>query len=176
MKTIVRQAERADLETVSGILTEAATWLEEGGRQLWTLDELSPQRILDDVCEGLYYLAECDGQAVGTLRYQLEDELFWPDVPTDESAFVHRLAVRRQSAGGKVSAVLLQWAVSRTAALGRQYVRLDCEVARPKLRRVYERFGFQYHSDRQVGPYHVARYEYRIAEKASKTTIFAESR
>ena len=167
MKTIVRQAEHADVETVSGILTEAATWLEELGTPLWTLDELLPERILDDVCKGLYFLAELDGHAVGTLRYQLEDELTWPDVPTDESAFVHRFAVRRQYAGGKVSTVLLEWAVGKTAALGRQYLRLDCEAARPKLRRVYERFGFRYHSDRQVGPYHVARYEYPITEKAT---------
>ena len=167
MKTTIRQAERADLECVSGILTEAATWLEELGNRLWTLDELLPEQILDDVCKGLYFLAERDGQAVGTLRYQLEDELFWPDVPPGESAFVHRVAVRRQYAGGKISTELLQWAVARTAALGRQYLRLDCEAARPKLREVYERFGFRYHSDRQVGPLLVARYEYPIADKAT---------
>jgi hypothetical protein len=28
---------------------------------------------------------------------------------------------------------------------------------------VYENFGFQHHSDRQVGAYFVARYEYKIA-------------
>ncbi len=163
MKTTIRQAERADVESVSEILTEAAAWLQELGDQLWTLDELLPEQILDDVCEGLYFLAERDGLAVGTLRYQLEDELYWPDVPPDESAFVHRVAVRRQYAGGKISTELLQWAVARTAALGRQYLRLDCEAARPKLREVYERFGFRYHSDRQVGPHYVARYEYASA-------------
>ena len=163
MKTTIRQAERADVESVSEILTEAAAWLEELGDQLWTLDELLPEQILDDVCRGLYFLAEHDGLAVGTLRYQLEDELYWPDVPPDESAFVHRVAVRRQYAGGKTSTELLQWAVARTAALGRPYLRLDCEAARPKLREVYERFGFRYHSDRQVGPHYVARYEYPIA-------------
>ena len=89
-------------------------------------------------------------------------------MPLDESAFVHRFAVRRQHAGGKVSTVLLQWALSRTAALGRQYLRLDCEAARPKLRRVYERFGFQYHSDRQVGPHLLARWEYPIAENRGR--------
>jgi GNAT superfamily N-acetyltransferase len=167
MKTTIRQAERADVDSVSGILTEAATWLEELGDQLWTLDELLPEQIIDDVCKGLYFLAERDGQAVGTLRYQLEDELYWPDVPPDESAFVHRVAVRRQYSGGKISTELLQWAVARTAALGRPYLRLDCEAARPKLREVYERFGFRYHSDRQVGPHYVARYEYPIADEAT---------
>jgi hypothetical protein len=28
---------------------------------------------------------------------------------------------------------------------------------------VYERFGFRWHSDHQVGPFHVARYVYDVA-------------
>lgn len=57
---------------------------------------------------------------------------------------------------------LMRWAVERAAALGRRYVRLDCEASRLRLRAVYERFGFRHHSDRQVGPYFVARYEYVV--------------
>ena len=41
-------------------------------------------------------------------------------------------------------------------------LRLDCDSHRLKLRALYERFGFTLHSFRQVGPYHVARYEYRV--------------
>lgn len=70
-----------------------------------------------------------------------------------------RLAVRRRFAGGETSLALLGWAVEPTASLGRRYLRLDCEVERA---RFYERFGFKHHSDRQVGAYHVARYEYAV--------------
>jgi len=56
----------------------------------------------------------------------------------------------------------MQWAVDRARALGRTHVRLDCEASRPRLRAVYERFGFHHHSDRQVGPYFVSRYEFVI--------------
>jgi hypothetical protein len=31
-----------------------------------------------------------------------------------------------------------------------------------RLRAVYERFGFRHHSDRQVGPYFVSRYEQEL--------------
>ena len=79
-----------------------------------------------------------------------------------DAAYVHRLAVRRQYAGGHVSSTLLSWAVERTRALGRPFLRLDCEASRPRLRAVYERFGFQHHSDLQVGPYFVARYQLAI--------------
>jgi len=96
------------------------------------------------------------------MKFQLEDERFWPDVPMNESVFVHRLAVRRRFAGGGISSAMLDWAVERARSLRRGYLRLDCEASRPKLRAVYERFGFVHHSDRQVGPYYVSRYERRI--------------
>jgi len=60
---------------------------------------------------------------------------------------------------------MLEWAVSRAADLGRSYLRLDCEARRPELHAIYERFGFRFHSYRDVGPYHLSRYEYLIAHR-----------
>jgi GNAT superfamily N-acetyltransferase len=123
---------------------------------------LVPSRIAADVNAGLFFIAECDGEVAGVVKFQLEDREFWPDVPQTESAFVHRLAVRRRFARRGISSALLSWAVERARSLRRDYLRLDCEVSRPKLRAVYERFGFVHHSDRQVGPYFVSRYQYRV--------------
>jgi len=166
----VRQAVPADIDTVSAILVEAANWLEGRNMRMWRANELLPERIAKDVNEGLFFLALCEGEPAGTIKFQLSDLEFWPDVPESESAFIHRLAVRRRFAGGTVSSALLSWAVERTRLLGRQYLRLDCEASRPQLRAVYERFGFQHHSDRQVGPYHVSRYEFAIAASTARTT------
>ena len=162
MHSSIRQATRKDAEIVSDVLSEAARWLEERGVSLWRNDELSASHIAADVEAGQFFLAECDGQAAGVVKFQLEDELFWPDVPPDESAFVHRLAVRRAFAGGDVSKALLEWAVERASSLNRRFVRLDCDASRAKLKAFYEEFGFIHHSDRQVGPYFVSRYEYRV--------------
>ena len=129
---------------------------------MWRDDELVPSRIATDVEAGLFFIAECDGEAAGVVKFQLEDRQFWRDVPQSESAFIHRLAVRRQFAGSGISSALLSWAVERARLLRRDYLRLDCEASRPKLRAVCERFGFVHHSDRQVGPYFVSRYEYRV--------------
>ena len=165
MSAAIRQARPGEEAIISAILGEAAAWLLSRGMPLWKLDELAADRIASDVAEGLYFLAECDGVPAGTVRFQLSDPLFWPDVPQDEAAYIHRLAVRRDFAGGGVSTLLLKWAAERAAALGRRYLRLDCDAARSRLRAVYERFGFRYHSDRQVGPYLVARYELLVAER-----------
>jgi GNAT superfamily N-acetyltransferase len=162
MPTTIRQAIPEDTNTIAEILCEAAHWLEQSGMRMWRDDELVPSRIAGDVDTGLFHVAECAGEVAGVVKFQLEDELFWPDVPPMESAFVHRLAVRRHFAGGGISSALLNWAVEEARSHGRDYLRLDCEASRSKLRAVYERFGFRHHSDRQVGPYFVSRYEYLI--------------
>ncbi len=101
----------------------------------------------------------------GAMRFQLEDLLFWPDIPQEESAFVHRLVVARRFKGQGVSTALLQWAVQHTRACGRKFLRLDCDAERRRLRALYEAFGFRLHSYRQVQSYYVARYEYRLENR-----------
>jgi GNAT superfamily N-acetyltransferase len=164
MRLSIRQATPQDIDVVSDILIEAAAWLEQSGMPLWRQDELQPNNISAEVRSGLFFLAECDDEPAGTIKFQLEDTLFWPDVQQDESAFVHRLAIKRRFAGGEVSSALLLWAIARTGALGRRYLRLDYEASRPRLRALYERMGFRFHSNRQVGPYYVSRYEFDLLE------------
>ena len=156
----IRQAIPEDASAVTAILTGAAEWVEQlDGTTMWVEHELAEDRIAAEVDAGLFYVAECDGDIVGALKFQLDDQLFWPDLATDDSAFIHRLAVRRTYAGQGVSAALLRWAVDHARSLGRQYLRLDCDAERARLRDLYERFGFRFHSFRQVGSYYVARYE-----------------
>jgi GNAT superfamily N-acetyltransferase len=158
----IRQATPADVEIVAGILSEAARWLEETGTPMWRDDELTTAQIAADVAHGLFFVAEYSGDPAGTVKFQLEDPIFWPDLPSREAAYIHRLAVRRRFAGRGISTALMQWAVERTRSLNRRSLRLDCEASRDRLRAVYERFGFRHHSDRQVGPYFVSRYQYEV--------------
>lgn len=148
---------------VAQILNEAAAWLQQGGSPMWKARELEPASIVAEVGAGLFFLAECSGDAAGTVKFELHDPIFWPEMPLYEAAYVHRLAVRRRYAGMGLSAALLGWAVGRARGLGRRYLRLDCESSRPRLRAVYESFGFRHHSDLRAGPYHVSRYEYDVA-------------
>lgn len=159
----IRHAERPDVGVVSSVLQEAAKWLTERGMPLWKTGELGPEHITADVLGGMYWLALVDGVPAGCVRFQLEDRLFWPDVTPGESAFIHRLAVRREYAGGAVSTALMDWARDHAQTLGRRWLRLDAAADRLALRRVYERYGFQFHSERRVGPYLVARYQIELS-------------
>ena len=162
MVTIL-QAQPSDAALVQAMLVEAAQWVDALGEVMWETGELAPERIAVEIEAGQFYIAMADGEAAGVIRFQLEDTLFWPDLPAAHtSAFVHRLAVRRRYKGQGVSTALLQWAVDHARALRRSDLRLDCDKSRPKLMALYEGFGFQFHSFRQVGPYYVARYVYPL--------------
>lgn len=160
----IRKATVDDTNVVSDILTEAARWLEQAGMPLWRERELEPPSIAAEIAAGLFFIAESSGEPAGVVRFQLEDAVFWPDVPQGEAAYIHRLAVRRRYAGTGLSTAILRWAVEHTQDLGRRFLRLDCVASRPRLRTVYESFGFRHRDDRQVGAYFVSRYEYVVAQ------------
>lgn len=163
MATItVRQATASDAATIQRMLEEASAWVDALGVVMWDEGELDPSRLECEVAAGQFFIADVDGKAAGAVKFQLDDQLFWPDLTRDDSAFLHRLVVRRQHGGTGVSTALMQWAVSHARELGRRWLRLDCDADRPKLRSLYEGFGFRFHSFRQVGPYYVARYEYPL--------------
>jgi len=159
----VRQASADDAVTVDGMIREAAAWVDALGEVMWEDGELDAGRIRDEVAAGMFFLAVISGAVAGAIRFQLEDQLFWPDRPVGEAAFVHRLVVRRAFKGQGVARALLEWAVRHARAQGRGLLRLDCDANRPKLRALYESCGFRLHSYRQVGPYYVSRYEIETA-------------
>jgi len=162
----IRQATAADVGAVVAVLTEAAAWVRQlDGTVMWVENELAEEHVATEVDRQQFFVTECGGEVAGVVRFQLQDQLFWPDLDTDDSAFVHRIAVRRRYAGRGISTVLLRWAVARARSLGKQYLRLDCDAERTRLRAVYERFGFRLHSYRQVGSYFVSRYEYDVRLK-----------
>jgi GNAT superfamily N-acetyltransferase len=161
----IRQAQAPDSAVIEDMLQEAARWVDALGVVMWDEGELDAQRIAREAAEGQFFIAEVDGDPAGAVRFQLEDQLFWPDLAGNDSAFIHRLVVRRRYKGLGISTELMKWAVSRARSLGKNYLRLDTDASRPKLRELYERFGFQFHSFRHVGPYYVARYVYPLTNR-----------
>jgi GNAT superfamily N-acetyltransferase len=160
MKIDVRPAGDADVPAVASILEEVDAWVRErDALPMWELDEINPARIAREVREGGYAVAWAGGEAAGTVKFKLQDPEFLAARAMDNAAYIHRLAVRRRFAGQGVSQALMAWAAERARTLGRDVLRLDCDAHRASLRAVYERFGFMYRDDRQVGPYLVARYE-----------------
>lgn len=155
----IRAATLEDADLIHAMLLEAEAWLRARGMPMWDPEELDLVPLQRDAAAGMHHLALVEGEPAGTIRFQLDDPEYWPElVGSDQDAYVHRLAVRRAYAGIDVGAALLDWAAGHAAAMGRSFLRLDCDHHRERLRRFYERNGFRYHSDRQVGRFLVARY------------------
>ncbi len=161
MNVVIEQAEPKDAAAVSAILQEAANWLIENKRKLWEPEALSAENVKEQVENGMFWLAKVEEEIAGCVRFQLSDEEYWGDVPHENSAFIHRLAVKRKFAGKGVSKTLIDWAKTKAEAEGKQFLRLDC-ADRESLRRVYENYGFEFHSFKEREPYKVARYKFKI--------------
>ncbi len=109
----------------------------------------------------MYRLAYLGSECAGCFRFQTEDMEFWDDVPHEDSAFIHRVAVRRKFSGQGVSKFMIDRAKDEARSLGKRYLRLDC-ADRPRLRAVYEREGFVFHSIKVREPFSVARYQFEL--------------
>ena len=161
MNVIIECAAPHQAAEVSEILQEAANWLVEKDEKLWEANELAAEKIKTEVETGMFWLAKIEGENVGCIRFQTEDLEYWDDVPHSDSAFVHRVAVKRSFAGKGIAAAMLDWAKIRAESLGKTYLRLDC-IKREKLCRFYENEGFKFHSEKVRKPYLVVRYEYKL--------------
>lgn len=161
MQIVVEKAAASETETISAILHESAAWLIGRGEKLWELDELYSAKIAEQVRSGMFRLAKINGEAAGCVRFQQTDTEYWGDVPHADSAFVHRLAVKRRFAGQGVSEALINNAKAEARSLGKKYLRLDC-ADRANLRRLYESFGFEFHSEKVRSPYYVVRYQFGL--------------
>lgn len=159
---VVRDATSGDTDIIHRLLLEAAGWVDALGVVMWEQGELDRAQVEREVGDGMFLLAEVDGAPAGAVRFQETDALFWPDIDQTDSAFVHRLIVARAFKGQGVSQALLQAAADRARTAGKSWLRLDCDHNRPKLRALYEDFGFRLHSYRNVQSYYVSRYELKI--------------
>lgn len=158
----IRQAHPDEASIVASVLGAAADDLLQKGRALWGAAEVSEEAVKEQVRAGKYYVAfEGDGP-VAVFRLDFEDRLFWPEVIEGSSVFIHKVAVHPHEQGRNIAQALLAHACQITRTHGCRFLRLDCMGGRPKLRALYERFGFRHHSDKQLGDRVFHRFELEV--------------
>jgi GNAT superfamily N-acetyltransferase len=165
----MQQAHPPDAPVIASVLQEAARWLADGGRALWSGADIGHERVMQDTVAGLFHVARDGEQIVGVMKFELEDAYFWPEILPGTSAFIHKLAIRRAWAKKGVSIALLAYARARAQQLERAYLRLDCVADRQGLRKLYEDFGFALHSVVQKGATSFARYELPMDKQAEQS-------
>ena len=164
MEINIRLATLSDIDSVHSIWVELDQWLRSIGPPMWFPDEITRETAERYVDRGVLFVAEQSDSICGTFTYEVEDKLFWPEIPYGHSAYVHRLAVPRAYAGTGLSGAMLDWVIAQARLEGRQAIRLDCGAEREKLRKIYETYGFQLVDVRQIGHFYSALYQLPLTE------------
>ena len=145
----IRFATAGEADAAVQIWREAATWMIDRGEPLWTVEQFTLADALEHVRAARLVLGFEDDQPVAAFTLQEEDPLFWPDAEPASALYLHRVAVRRTSAGQGWTTRIIDWAAEQAERRGRTYLRLDCD-RRPALMALYERAGFVPVSDAPV--------------------------
>ncbi|MVM38671.1 GNAT family N-acetyltransferase [Spirosoma sp. HMF3257] len=138
------------------VLREVGQWLVDNGQELWAIDTLTPENLLDEYTTGNFYVMYADREdgtepePAGVFILQWEDPLFWPDVPPNTSAFIHKLAIRRAFGGQNLFAEIIDFVRTECFRRDIKTFQLETDATRPKLMQFYERYGFQPTYQRQI--------------------------
>lgn len=133
------------LDDVLRVLDEAAAWLRDRGIEQWPA-RFDPAWVRGSVERRETRLVQVDGQVCATVTLDWADTV-WDEIPGN-AAYLHRMAVRRQSAG--LGRVILAWAADAAREHGRDALRLDCVASNRRLRAYYEAAGFAFRGDATV--------------------------
>jgi GNAT superfamily N-acetyltransferase len=152
-----------DVEESKSIIMEAAQWLADSGKAMWNMDEI---KGIKNPSEEFIVMWENE-KSVATLLLSFEDKLFWPNIPRNESGYIHKLSIRRKYAGLGYSKCIVQYACQLCRDRDIEYIRLDCDAKRKALRSFYKDLGFslteirRFNSQR-LGMIEAAMYEMRL--------------
>ncbi len=136
-------------DTAIEILREVGQWLVDNNQELWDVDALTSENLLNEHTTGnlfVLYADRNDGagpEPAAVFILQWEDPLYWPDVPPNTSGLIHKLAIRRSFAGQNLFAEIIEFCRSECLKRGIQTLQLETDSTRPKLMQFYERHGFQ---------------------------------
>ncbi|MFI4972968.1 MAG: GNAT family N-acetyltransferase [Caulobacterales bacterium] len=124
------------------ILREAARWLIERDRALWSPEQFSIQDTADHAARGALVVAREDGVEVACMFADTSDPVCWPDRPEGSAFYLHKIAVRRSFAGRGWSRRLVDWAGDEARRRHIPALRLDCDP-RPELIGLYRSLDFK---------------------------------
>jgi GNAT superfamily N-acetyltransferase len=133
------------VDSVLGIMRDAAIWLEDSGIDQWRVI-LTPtflQVVQDRIKGGVAYLASFKGEDIGTITIQFDDPYSWGEKGKDGLAgYIRGMAVLRKHSGKGIGREMLNWGMA-VIRERRPFVRLDCMAENHRLCRYYEDLGFQ---------------------------------
>lgn len=156
------EIKNGNIKDAISIINEAAQWLNEKNQQMWKLEDLTEEKILNGITKENIYVLYINNEPAATMILKWDDKLFWPNIKSYESGFIHKLSVRRKYAGKSIACKLIEYAENGCKLRNIDYLRLDCAGDRPKLCHFYVKNGFKIVKKEMIGSHYTAFFEKRI--------------
>jgi ribosomal protein S18 acetylase RimI-like enzyme len=147
----ITRATPDDLDTLVAFRDQAAAWLASKGidqwQEPWPTPDLMVEGMLANIEAGETYIVWDDDDtraATITINRWAKPELWTEEEAAEPALYAHKVTVDRAHAGQGLGSELLDWAGSRAADQGADWLRVDVWTTNEHLQHYYLKQGFTY--------------------------------
>jgi ribosomal protein S18 acetylase RimI-like enzyme len=147
----ITRATPDDLDTLVAFRDQAAAWLASKGidqwREPWPTEDLMVEGMLANIEAGETFIVWDDDDtpaATITINRFAKPELWTPEEAAEPALYAHKVTVDRAYGGHGLGAELLDWAGTRAADEGADWLRVDVWTTNERLQHYYLKQGFTY--------------------------------
>lgn len=146
-----------DMDKAVAVMREAGNWLLTSGKnpnKWWHPDSLTTDFLLRYVKPHEFYVITVDGISAAAVVLQITDTPQWNHIDGDHpkrALYIHWLCVARKFAGKGMPSRLIALAEATARDKKLRFLRVDTNADEPKLRRMYESWGFVGIAERNEG-------------------------
>ena len=146
----ITRATPADLDTLVAFRDQAAAWLASKGidqwQEPWPTPDLMVEGMLASIEAGGTFIVWDDDTPAATITINrfAKPELWTEEEAAQPALYAHKVTVDRAYGGQGLGAELLDWAGTKAADEGADWLRVDVSTANERLQHDYLRHGFTY--------------------------------
>ena len=138
----VNQITYSEIDEYIDILVERCIWLKAHKIDMWKIEQLNKDSIIQKYENPMCFLAYEDSVSVGGFLLLDIDNRYWPDRYNDKAYYFHKFVIKPEYGGKGYSSKIMNWVKDFGLQNGKDYIRLDYETRRKYLRKMYLSFGF----------------------------------
>ncbi|MGG3281475.1 GNAT family N-acetyltransferase [Paenibacillus solani] len=155
----LRKAGAEQAEEMLHLLTEAAVVMEQQGLKQWHPSLFTLELMNQYLAEREVYILWHEEKAAGMFTLQYGDPAYWGERDDPGFGYLHRLTVRFSYRGLGLGEKMLSFTEAYLLSKGAKGFRLDCVSHLPTLNDYYQRHGFQFVAEQDMGGRKVNLYE-----------------
>jgi GNAT superfamily N-acetyltransferase len=164
----IELASHVDLSAIREVYEHARTTQREQGSVVWP--EFHDAAIIGEIeTQRLFRVVDAD-VIVGLFSVAYEDAAIWGEHERGAHLYLHRIARAAHFRGHGLMNAILDWAINQCTTLERAGLRVDTWAGNDRLIAFYQRLGFHFIGNRQIGadprlPPHYHGNEYALLER-----------